>query len=86
MARVLTIQRTTVTPPERERFHEKSRRKQAYYAAANCRFWVFEELGLQGAFLEFVEASDPQTLAKALAEAPEQLLDPKRIYTEVELK
>jgi hypothetical protein len=86
MARALTIQRTTVTPPERERFHEKSRRKQAYYANVNCRFWVFEESGLPGAFLEFVEASDPKTLAKALAEAPEQLLDPKRIYVEVELK
>jgi hypothetical protein len=86
MSRALTIQRTTVTPPERDRFFEKSKRKQEYYTKANCRFWVFEELGLPGAFLEFVEASDPQTLAKALANAPDQLLDPKRIYAEVELK
>lgn len=85
-SRALTIQRTTVTPPERERFHEKSKRKQEYYTKANCRFWVFEEVGLAGAFLEFVEAADAQTLAKALAGAPEQVLDPKRIYTEVELK
>jgi len=85
MARALTIQRTLVTPPERERFHEKLRRKQAYYAKANCRFWAFEELGLPGAFLEFFEASDPETLARAHADAPEAVLDPNRVYTEVEL-
>ena len=87
MARALTIQRTLVTPPERERFHEKLRRKQAYYAKANCRFWVFEEAGLPGAFLEFFEASDAATLAKAHAGAPEpMILDPNRVYQEVELK
>ena len=58
MPRALTIQRTLVTPPERERFHEKLRRKQEYYTKANCRFWVFEEAGLPGAFLEFFEAAD----------------------------
>ena len=56
MPRALTIQRTLVTPPDRERFHEKLRRKQEYYTKANCRFWVFEEAGLPGAFLEFFEA------------------------------
>ena len=58
MPRALTIQRTLVTPPDRERFHEKLRRKQEYYAKANCRFWAFEEAGLPGAFLEFFEAPD----------------------------
>ena len=48
MSRALTIQRTLVTPPERERFHEKLRRKHEYYANANCRYWVFEEVGLPG--------------------------------------
>jgi len=86
MPRALTIQRTLVTPPERERFHEKLRRKQAYYANANCRFWAFEEAGLPGAFLEFFEAADPETLARAHAAAPEPVLDPNRVYTEVELR
>jgi hypothetical protein len=86
MPRALTIQRTTVTPRERERFHEGLRRKADYYAKANCRFWVFEESGLPGAFLEFVEASDAATLAKAHAGAPDQILDPNRVYQEVELK
>jgi hypothetical protein len=86
MPRALTIQRTTVTPRERERFNERLRRKAEYYAKANCRFWVFEETGLPGAFLEFFEASDAATLAKAHAGAPEQILDPNRVYQEVELK
>lgn len=86
MARALTIQRTLVTPPDRERFHERLKKKQAYYAKANVRFWAFEEAGLPGAFLEFFEANDPETLARAHAAAPEPVLDPNRVYTEVELQ
>ena len=85
MARALTIQRTLVTPPDRERFHERLRRKQAYYAKANCRFWVFEESSLPGAFIEFTEADDEQTLTVAHANAPHKTLDPSRVYQEVEL-
>jgi hypothetical protein len=86
MPRALTIQRTLVTPPDRERFHEKLRRKQEYYAKAKCRFWAFEEASLPGAFLEFFEADDPATLARAHAAAPEPVLDPNRVYKEVELR
>jgi hypothetical protein len=86
MPRALTIQRTLVTPPERERFHEQLRRKRDYYAKANCRFWAFEEAALPGAFLEFVEAADAKTLALAHKSAPDPVLDPSRVYTEVELK
>jgi 2-oxoglutarate dehydrogenase E2 component (dihydrolipoamide succinyltransferase) len=50
MGRALTIQRTLVTPPDRERFHERLRRKQAYYEKANCRYWAFEELGCRERF------------------------------------
>ena len=86
MTRALTIQRTLVTPPDRERFHDRLRRKQEYYAKAQCRFWAFEEAGLPGAFLEFFEADDPATLARAHAAAPEPVLDPNRVYIEVELR
>lgn len=86
MARALTIQRTLVTPNDRDRFHERLRRKREYYAQANCRFWAFEEAGLPGAFLEFFEASDAETLARAHAGAPEPVLDPNRVYREVELQ
>lgn len=85
MPRRLTIQRTLVTPPDRVKFAERLKRKRAYYAQAGCRFWVFEETGLPGAFLEFFEAPDAETLARAHADAPERVLDPRRIYHEVEL-
>lgn len=86
MPRALTIQRTLVTPNDRDRFQERLRRKSEHYTKANCRFWVFEEAGLPGAFLEFFEAADAATLSKAHASAPEMVLDPNRIYQEVELK
>jgi hypothetical protein len=85
MPRALTVQRTLVTPQERKKFAEKLKRNREYYAQANCRYWVFEEASLPGAFLEFCEAPDHQTLARAHAEAPERVLDPARIYHEVEL-
>lgn len=85
MPRALTVQRTLVTPPERKKFAERLKRNREYYAQANCRYWVFEEAGLPGAFLEFFEAPDPQTLARAHASSPERVLDPARIYHEVEL-
>ena len=85
MPRALTIQRTLVTPQDRDKFHEKLRRKQDHYAKHGCRFWAFEEAGLPGAFLEFVESPDADTLARAHASAPEPILDPQRVYSEVEL-
>ena len=85
MPRALTIQRTLVTPPDREKFAQKLQRTHAYYASAGCRYSVFEEAGLPGAFLEFFEAPDAATLARAHASAPDRVLDPRRIYHEVEL-
>jgi len=85
MPRALTVQRTLVTPQERKKFAEKLKRNREYYAQANCRYWVFEEASLPGAFLEFCEAPDAATLARAHASAPERMLDPTRIYHEVEL-
>jgi hypothetical protein len=85
MARALTMQRTLVLPAQRKTFFERLSRKKRYYADAKCNFWVFEEAGLPGAFLEFVEAPDPETLARAQAGAPDPLLDPGRVYTEVDI-
>ena len=85
MPRALTMQRTLVLPPQRKTFFERLGRKKRYYAEANCRFWVFEEAGLPGAFLEFIEAPDTATLARAQAGSPDPLLDPGRVYIEVEI-
>jgi len=84
MARALSIHRLTVTPSERTKYYERLKRKRAHYEDAGCRFWVFEEAGLPGAFLEFFEANDRATLARAHEGAPDAVLDPNRIYQEVE--
>jgi hypothetical protein len=86
MPRALTIQRTLIPPQERKRYAERLKRREAYYAQANCRFWAFEEAALPGAFLEFFEAPDVDTLVRAHAGAPDPVLDANRIYTAVELK
>ena len=85
MPKALTVQRTLVIPPDRERFHERMLRKRDHYAQAKCRYWVVEEASLPGAFLEFFEAPDAETLTRAHEASPERVLDPRRIYSEVEL-
>jgi hypothetical protein len=85
MGRVLTIQRTTVPAGERSKYFEKLEKIRSHYAAANCRFSVFEEGALAGAFIEFVEADDETTLTVANANSPHRLLDPGRIYQEREI-
>jgi len=79
------MQRTIVPQPDRKKYFDRLRQQKDYFARANCRFWVFEEAGLPGAFLEFIEAPDQETLAAAHAGAPEQVLDRNRVYREVEL-
>lgn len=85
MDRALTIQRTLVPRADREKYFERIRRKRDHYRAAKCRFWVFEEVGLPGAFIEFFEADDAEALARAHAASPERVLDAGRIYTHVEI-
>jgi hypothetical protein len=84
-SRSLTIQRSIVPLSERKKYMTKLRARKAYYQGANCKFWVFEETDLAGAFIELIEAEDPAVLARALQEAPESLVDASRIYQEVEL-
>jgi hypothetical protein len=83
--RSLVMQRTIVTPGERDRFLERARQRRGHYTARGCRYWVFEEAELPGAFIEFTESEDQAALTAALAGAPEPLIDPARLYQEVEL-
>lgn len=85
MPRTLTIQRSTVPSSERANYRERLRTLRSHYIAASCRFWVFEESSLPGAFIEFTEADDEKTLTVAHANAPHKILDPARVYQEVEL-
>jgi hypothetical protein len=85
MAKALTLHRTLVPPQDRDKFLARLQAKHVHYTAAGCRFWVFEEAAIPGAFVEFAEADSADVLKKAHASAPEQILDPTRIYTLVEL-
>ena len=85
MGRALTVQRTLVPPQDRKRYADRIARRREYYAGAGCRFWAFEEAALPGAFLEFFEAPDVATLARAHEHAPDPILDAGRMYLEVEL-
>lgn len=86
MARSLTIQREMVPAVDRAKYLANLRVKMAHYQNADCRFWVFEEAGLPGLFIEFTEAGDPELLKAAHAKAPEKPRDPGRVYTEVEIR
>ncbi|HYV98253.1 MAG TPA: hypothetical protein VE967_12410 [Gemmatimonadaceae bacterium] len=85
MPRALTLQRAMVPAIDRAKYLAALRHRRAHYHNADCRFWVFEEAGLPGLFIEFVEANDAETLRAAHARAPERLRDPSRVYTEVEI-
>ncbi len=79
------MKRTIVPLPERARYMERLCKRKAYYASAGCNFWVFEEAALNGAFIEFTEAPNRDTLQAALAAATDQVLDANRIYQEIPL-
>lgn len=85
MPKALTIQRSTVPSAERANYTKRLKALRSHYEAAHCRFWVFEEMSLPGAFIEFTEADDEETLSTAHANAPHKTLDPTRVYQEVKL-
>ncbi len=85
MARALTFQRNIVPLADRKRYLERLTTRRDYFRGAACRFWTFEETDLAGAFLEFIESDSEQSLAAAIASAPDQYVDGARIYREVEL-
>ncbi|HKT07037.1 MAG TPA: hypothetical protein VJR24_03990 [Gemmatimonadaceae bacterium] len=85
MARALTIRRSIVPLADRKKFLQRLKARRTYFVGAGCKFWVFEESDLAGAFVEFVEADDAKTLAKALADSSDQPADAVRIYEEVDV-
>ena len=86
MARSLTLQRSIVPAHQRNDYLQRLHQRRDHYTRANCRFWVCEEAGLPGAFIEFAEAGDPVTLAAAHSAAPGAMGESARIYQEVEIK
>src|SRR5215213_6869821 len=67
MARALTIERSKVSPPERAAYFAGMRERRDRLRVAECNFWVYEDPGEPGLFVEFIEARDAVTLARARA-------------------
>ena len=85
MARAVSMRHTVVPAGEKAEFHERARRAKSHYEGRGCHYWLFEEASLPGAFVEFFESKDPDTLVRAHGDAPVRVPESARLYTEVEL-
>lgn len=84
MPRALTIVRSKVAPHDRDAYFAGLRERRARLRAAACNFWVYEDPGEPGLFVEFTEARDADTLIAArAAESDPDASAP--VLTEVEL-
>jgi hypothetical protein len=84
MARFLTMQRSIVPANDRDEFHKKMKERRAHFEKSNCKSWAFEEVGLAGAIIEFIESGSEEALVKALRSAPGSAGEYARIYRELE--
>ncbi len=84
MAKVLTVQRLIVPLGDRAKYMERAKRRRAFYADRDCRFWIVTEVDLPGAFIEFTEGPNAKVLKQAHLESSEPPLDVNRIYAELE--
>jgi hypothetical protein len=84
MQRHLTIQRSTVTSTDRNRYLAGLAERKSQYANAGCRFWVFEEVGLPGAFVEFTE-SDSESVLRSAHDSVGHIVTAPRVYQELEI-
>jgi hypothetical protein len=66
------MSRESITAAQNEAFRGRAARSKAHYAAAGCNYWLFEEDGAPGSYVEFVEAPDRETLLAARRAAPSQ--------------
>ena len=85
MPRAITMRHTVVPSAERDEFRTRAELSRAHYSKAGCQYWLFEESALPGAYVEFFEAPDAETLTKAHRTAPAPILDAARMYLEVDL-
>ena len=84
MPRALTIERSKVSRHERDAYFAGLRVRRDGLRSASCNFWVYEDPGEPGLFVEFTEARDAETLiaARAAVSASDSHAP---ILTEVEL-
>ncbi|MNC95211.1 hypothetical protein D3C83_122740 [compost metagenome] len=84
MPRALTIERSKVSRHERDAYFAGLRERRERLKAAQCNFWVYEDPGDPGLFIEFTEARDVDTLVAGRAAVSETEAG-AAILTEVEL-
>ena len=82
--RALTIERSKVSREERDGYFAGLRERRDRLRAAECNFWIYEDPGEPGLFVEFIEARDAVTLARARASVFDSDVGAP-ILTEVEL-
>ena len=76
------MRHTVVPSGDRDAFRKRARETRTHYTGAGCRYWLYEESDLPGAYVEFFEASDAQALARAHDSSTQA---PSRLYVEVDL-
>jgi hypothetical protein len=85
MARAVSMRHTVVPTGNRDEFRAKATATRSHYTGAGCRYWLYEEDQLPGAYVEFFEASDQETLERAHRSAQGGPHASARVYVEVEL-
>ena len=80
--RALAMRHSAVPTGDRDAFRARAREAQAQYTGAGCRYWVYEDAELPGAYVEFFEAESKEMLEKANSGAKQP---PSRMYLEVDL-
>jgi len=84
MPRALTIERSKVSRHERDGYFAGLRERRDRLKAAECNFWVYEDPGEPGLFIEFTEARNAETLVAGRAAVSDSEAG-ATILTEVEL-
>jgi hypothetical protein len=83
--RAISMRHTVVPAADRGGFREEARRAHSHYTGRGCHYWLFEVCQMPGAYVEFFEAKDKDTLVRAHGDAPRPVLESARLYVEVEL-
>jgi hypothetical protein len=83
--RALSVRHADVAPERRDEFQRRARRIRTHYVTRGCNYWLFEEDGAPGRFVEFVEAPNRETLVGADAAVPERPDTAAPTYTEIPL-
>jgi hypothetical protein len=81
----MSMRHTVVPLADRKAFRERARLAQQHYSGSGCQYWLFEEASLPGAYVEFFEGKDRETLLRAHRGAPNPVRESARLYVEVEL-